>query len=131
MGQGGGVDAGPHPWILGGEAFHGRIYAATRTATSPVGSNVFNTVLLVGWDEPGGTYDHVPPGPVPPPDPAAPAGEARFTFHPSGYPAPALLVSPPVEPGSGDKTGDPPHPPTATPGHTRAPRAPLRPREPL
>ena len=62
--------------------------------------NVWNTALLIGWDEPGGTYDHVPPGPVPPPDPAAPAGEFGFTFDRSGYRVPAIIVSPWVEPGS-------------------------------
>jgi phospholipase C len=56
--------------------------------------------LLIGWDEPGGTYDHVPPGPVPPPDPSAPPGELGFAFDRSGYRVPAILVSPWVEPGS-------------------------------
>jgi phospholipase C len=42
----------------------------------------------------------VPPGPVPPPDPAAPAGEFGFTFDRSGYRVPAIAVSPWVEPGS-------------------------------
>ncbi len=36
-----------------------------RSATSETGPNVWNTPLLIGWDEPGGTYDHVPPGPGP------------------------------------------------------------------
>ena len=40
------------------------------------------------------------PGPVPPPDPAAPAGEFGFTFDRSGYRVPAIIVSPWVEPGS-------------------------------
>ena len=56
--------------------------------------------MLIGWDEPGGTYDHVPPGPVPPPDPGAPAGEMGFTFDRSGYRVPAVIVSPWVVPGS-------------------------------
>jgi len=51
-------------------------------------------------DEPGGTYDHVPPGPVPPPDPTAPPGELGFSFDRSGYRVPAVIVSPWVEPGS-------------------------------
>ena len=68
--------------------------------TAPSGTNVWNTALLIGWDEPGGTYDHVPPGPVPPPDAAAPAGELGFTFDRSGYRVPAIMVSPWVEPGS-------------------------------
>lgn len=61
---------------------------------------MWNTPLLIGWDEPGGTYDHVPPGPVPPPDPPAPAGELGFIFDRSGYRVPAVIVSPWVEPGS-------------------------------
>jgi phospholipase C len=94
------VSADPPSSILAGEAFLGRIYDAIRTATSPVGSNMFNTALLVGFDEPGGTYDHVPPGPVLPPDPGAPPGQLGFTFDRSGYRVPAVLVSPWVEAGT-------------------------------
>jgi phospholipase C len=90
----------PPSSLLGGEAFLARVYAAYRSAKSETGANVWNTALLIGWDEPGGTYDHVPPGPVPPPDPAAPAGEFGFTFDRSGYRVPAIIVSPWVEPGS-------------------------------
>jgi phospholipase C len=86
--------------MLSGEAFLERVYRAYRSATSGTGANVWNTPLLIGWDEPGGTYDHVPPGPVPPPDPSAPPGELGFTFDRSGYRVPAVLVSPWVEPGS-------------------------------
>ncbi|MFG1626415.1 alkaline phosphatase family protein [Kribbella sp. NPDC049227] len=86
--------------MLAGEAFLERVFTAYRSATSETGTNVWNTPLLIGWDEPGGTYDHVPPGPVPPPDPAAPPGEFGFTFDRSGYRVPAILVSPWVEPGS-------------------------------
>jgi len=86
--------------MLSGEAFLDRVYRAYRSATSPAGTNVWNTALLIGWDEPGGTYDHVPPGPVPPPDPSAPPGEFGFTFDRSGYRVPAVIVSPWVEPGS-------------------------------
>jgi len=66
---------------------------------SAAGSNVWNTTLLIGWDEPGGTYDHVPPGPVPPPDPTAAAGQLGFSFDRSGYRVPAILVSPWVAEG--------------------------------
>lgn len=86
--------------MLAGEAFLQRVFTAYRSATSVEGANVWNTALLIGWDEPGGTYDHVPPGPVPPPDPAAPAGELGFTFDRSGYRVPAIIVSPWVQPGS-------------------------------
>ena len=86
--------------MLSGEAFLERVYAAYRSATSPDGPNVWNTPLLIGWDEPGGTYDHVPPPPVTPPDLAASPGEFGFTFDRSGYRVPAVIVSPWVEPGS-------------------------------
>jgi phospholipase C len=86
--------------MLAGEAFLERVYRAYRSATSETGANVWNTPLLIGWDEPGGTYDHVPPGPVPPPDLAAPPGELGFAFDRSGYRVPAVIVSPWVEPGS-------------------------------
>jgi len=46
--------------VLGGEAFLERVYNAYRSARSETGTNVWNTALLIGWDEPGGTYDHVP-----------------------------------------------------------------------
>jgi phospholipase C len=56
--------------ILSVEAFLERVFEAYRSATSQTGANVWNTALLIGWDEPGGTYDHVPPGPrVPHPTP--------------------------------------------------------------
>jgi phospholipase C len=90
----------PPSSILGGEAFLERIFNIYRSCTSESGTNVWNTALLIGWDEPGGTYDHVPPGPAAPPDPAAPAGEFGFTFDRSGYRVPAVIVSPWVEPGS-------------------------------
>ena len=86
--------------MLSGEAFLARVFDAYRSATSEHGTNVWNTTLLIGWDEPGGTYDHVPPGPVPPPDPSAPPGECDFTFDRSGYRVPAIIVSPWVESGS-------------------------------
>jgi len=92
-----GVD--PPASILGGEAFLARIYDAYRGMQSGTGSNVWNTALLIGWDEPGGTYDHVPPPAVPPPDPAAPAGEFGFTFDRSGYRVPAIVISPWVAEG--------------------------------
>jgi phospholipase C len=97
------VDVGtldPPSSMLAGEAFLERIFSAYRSSTSESGSNVWNTALLIGWDEPGGTYDHVPPGPVPPPDPEAPAGELGFRFDRSGYRVPAILVSPWIPQGA-------------------------------
>ena len=101
-----GID--PPSSILGGEAFLSRIYHAYKAMQSPAGSNVWNTALLIGWDEPGGTYDHVPPPAVPPPDPSAPAGQHGFTFDRSGYRVPAIIVSPWVAEG-GVQPGAPAH----------------------
>ena len=53
----------PPSSILAGESFLDRIYRAIKTADSTAGSNAYNTTFFIGWDEPGGTYDHVPPGP--------------------------------------------------------------------
>jgi phospholipase C len=90
----------PPSSVLAGEAFLERIFNAYRSMPSESGSNAWNTALLIGWDEPGGTYDHVPPGAVPPPDPEAPAGEFGFKFDRSGYRVPAILVSPWIPEGS-------------------------------
>ena len=94
------VPIDPPSSILAGEAFLARTYEAVKSARSPVGSNIFNTTLFIGWDEPGGTYDHVAPGPVPPPDPSAPAGQLGFRFDRSGYRVPAIIVSPWVPAGA-------------------------------
>ncbi len=82
--------------ITAGENFLARLYGAVRNAPtgSPAGgsSNVWNTTLFIGWDEPGGTYDHVPPPPVEAPDDSE--GQLGFAFDRSGYRVPAILVSP-------------------------------------
>ena len=100
LAPGANVPADPPSSIELGEAFLDEIYRTYRAMRSDSGSNVWNTTLFIGWDEPGGTYDHVPPGAVPAPDPAAPAGQFGFTFERSGYRVPAIVVSPWVESGS-------------------------------
>ena len=99
---GGDVDIAVDPpsSILSGEDFLARIYRAIRSADSSEGSNAHNTTFFIGWDEPGGTYDHVPPGAVPPPDASAPAGQCGFTFDRSGYRVPAIIVSPWIDEGT-------------------------------
>jgi phospholipase C len=79
--------------LLGGEALLAQVYDAIRSSTSAAGSNYLNTLLLVAFDEGGGTYDHVVPPPAPPPDPAAPAGQMGFTFNRSGQRLPAVAIS--------------------------------------
>jgi phospholipase C len=90
----------PPSSILAGEAFLARIYRAVAAAGSPAGSNALNTLLLVGFDEPGGTYDHIPPGAVPPPDHSAPPGQLGFRFDRSGYRVPAVMVSAWIKPST-------------------------------
>ncbi len=92
-------DADPPSSILGGEELLSRVYAAYRGMQGTTGSTVWNTALLIGWDEPGGTYDHVPPPAVPSPDAASSPGELDFAFDRSGYRVPAIIVSPWVAEG--------------------------------
>jgi phospholipase C len=79
--------------LLGGEALLATIYDAVRSSSLSSGSNYLNTLLLIAFDEAGGTYDHVPPPPAPPPDPAAPKGQMGFTFNRSGQRVPAIAIS--------------------------------------
>jgi phospholipase C len=79
--------------LLGGEALLARVYDAVRSSESSTGSNYLNTLLLVTFDEAGGTYDHVaPPAAVPPTAGAAP-GQMGFTFNRLGVRVPALAIS--------------------------------------
>lgn len=88
-----GVGFDPPSSLIGGEALLAKIYNAVRSASSPRGSNAYNTLLMINFDEHGGTYDHVPPPPVAPPDPAAPAGQLGFTFDRLGLRVPAIAIS--------------------------------------
>lgn len=86
------------PWdppssLLGGEALLAKVYDAVRTSSASTGSNYLNTLLLVAFDEAGGTYDHVAPPAAPPPDAAAPPGQMGFTFDRSGQRVPAIAIS--------------------------------------
>jgi phospholipase C len=87
-----GVSADAPSSILGGEDLLARVYSAVRTATAD-GSNFANTLLMVGWDEHGGTFDHVVPPRVDPPDLATPTGELGFQFDRAGVRIPTLAVS--------------------------------------
>jgi phospholipase C len=84
----------PPSSLLGGEALLAKIYNAIRSTTSDRGSNAWNTLLLITFDEHGGTYDHVPPPVVPAPQPEGPAGQMGFSFRRSGVRIPAIAISP-------------------------------------
>jgi phospholipase C len=79
--------------LVGGDALVAKIYDAVRSSSSSQGSNAYNTLLMVNFDEHGGTYDHVPPPSVPPPVPSAPPGQFGFAFDRSGMRVPALAIS--------------------------------------
>jgi phospholipase C len=79
--------------MAGGERLLARVYDAVRSSSSRVGSSNANTLLLVTFDEHGGTYDHVPPPKAAPPDPAAPVGEEGFRFDRSGVRIPTIAIS--------------------------------------
>jgi phospholipase C len=84
----------PRPSALkAGDALLARIYNAVRASGTESGSNYTNTLLIVTFDEHGGTYDHVPPPRVPPPNPSAPAGQMGFRFDRSGVRIPTLAIS--------------------------------------
>ena len=89
-----GLASTPPSSLIGGEALLARIYDAIRSSSSPTGSNYFNTLFMVVFDEHGGTYDHVPPPAADPPDPAGPAGQMGFTFDRLGIRLPAIAISP-------------------------------------
>ncbi|MFI6376904.1 alkaline phosphatase family protein [Streptomyces sp. NPDC050546] len=79
--------------LLGGEALLAEVYDAVRSSASPDGSNAYNTLLMVVFDEHGGTYDHVPPPAAVAPDPGAPPGQLGFTFDRLGVRLPAIAIS--------------------------------------
>ncbi|WP_353828398.1 alkaline phosphatase family protein [Agromyces sp. SYSU T0242] len=79
--------------VRAGEALIHSIYSAIRASAAKTGSNAMNTMLLVTFDEHGGTYDHVAPPAAVPPSADDGAGEMDFTFDRLGCRVPAIAVS--------------------------------------
>lgn len=79
--------------VRAGEKLVADIYDAIRTSATPDGSNALNTLLLITFDEHGGTYDHVPPPPATPPVADDDPGEMGFMFDRLGVRVPAIAVS--------------------------------------
>jgi phospholipase C len=85
----------PHD-VRAGEQFLLRIWNAV--SQSPKWNE---TLLIVTYDEHGGTYDHVlPPTGATPPDRASQPGQYGFGFDRFGVRVPAILVSPWIEKGT-------------------------------
>ena len=79
--------------VRAGEALVAAVYDAVRTSSSTHGSNARNTLLLITFDEHGGTYDHVPPPAATPQRPGDHPGEMGFRFDRLGVRVPAIAVS--------------------------------------
>ena len=84
--------------VAPGEAFVKRLYEALR------GNQEYweKTLLIITFDEHGGTYDHVPPPahaapPGLPGKPPLPGGEFGFGFDRFGVRVPTIMVSPWIE----------------------------------
>jgi phospholipase C len=79
--------------VRAGEKLVARVYDAVRRGSTPDGSNAMNTLLLITFDEHGGTYDHVPPPSATPPEAGGDPGEMGFAFDRLGVRVPAIAVS--------------------------------------
>ena len=75
-----------------GEQLIATVYNAVRN-----GPGWRNTLLIVTYDEHGGSYDHVPPPAAPPPGGPTPDG---FAFDRYGVRVPAVIVSPRIKAGT-------------------------------
>jgi phospholipase C len=86
------VEVGAEDDVRAGEKLLHDVYSSIRKSASEKGSNAMNTMLLVTFDEHGGTYDHVPPPSAIPPPPVKDP-EMGFTFDRLGVRVPAIAVS--------------------------------------
>jgi phospholipase C len=79
--------------VRAGEKLVASVYGAIKLSDTADGSNAMNTLLLITFDEHGGTYDHVAPPSATPPSVDAEPGEMGFTFDRLGCRVPAIAVS--------------------------------------
>jgi phospholipase C len=78
--------------VRAGELLLHEVYSSIKESAAAHGSHALNTMLLVTFDEAGGTFDHVPPPSAAPPSNAGP-GELDFAFDRLGVRVPALAIS--------------------------------------
>ncbi|WP_159499022.1 alkaline phosphatase family protein [Microbacterium sp. 18062] len=79
--------------VRAGEALLHKVYSAVRSSSAADGSNAMNTMLLVTFDEHGGTYDHVPPPAATVPEGLPARTEMDFAFDRLGVRVPAIAIS--------------------------------------
>jgi phospholipase C len=79
--------------VRAGEQLVASVYEAIKLSDKPDGSNAMNTLLLITFDEHGGTYDHVAPPAATPPTVEGDPGEMGFAFDRLGPRVPAIAVS--------------------------------------
>jgi len=85
--------------VRAGDLLLHQIYSAVRASPVPAGtgttpgSNALNTLLLVTFDEHGGTFDHVAPGPAVTPDNPQVPGDKGFLFDRLGVRVPTIAIS--------------------------------------
>jgi len=85
----------PHD-VNAGEQF---LYEIWQAVSASHGYN--NIMLIITYDEHGGTYDHMPPFlNAATPDSASNPGESGFYFNRFGVRVPTIVVSPYVQPGT-------------------------------
>jgi len=85
-------DQHPSKYIGPGEELIATVYNALRSGPRP---QWLSTMLIILYDEHGGTYDHVPPPQAVPPDSIS---TSPFNFDRYGVRVPAVIVSPYIQP---------------------------------
>ena len=97
----GGSSQHPMDDVYGGENLLANVYAAIRN------SPYWNTsLLIITYDEHGGLYDSVAPGPAPAPgdNPTYGYNQYGFNFEQYGVRVPAVIISPLIPAGTVDHT---------------------------
>jgi phospholipase C len=85
-------DEHPPKSIGPGEELVAAVYNALRSGPQ---AQWLSTMLIITYDEHGGTYDHIPPPAAPPPDAIK---TSPFNFDRYGVRVPAVIVSPYIRP---------------------------------
>ena len=91
---GGATDFHPPEDVRGGEEVLRQVYETIRTSGSSAGGHDYtrDTMILVVFDEHGGTYDHVVPGTAKAP-PTSADPDSDFDFATLGVRVPAIAIS--------------------------------------